>query len=54
MGTILAIGIIWWFISRSETPQTRRKQRRALGIVMLGSAAWFLASVFNADKHQKY
>jgi hypothetical protein len=50
----IALVIIWVICSRSETPETRRKQRRAMGAVTAGSILWFLESVFNADKHQKY
>jgi hypothetical protein len=54
MGTIIAIAILWVACGRCESAATRRKQRRALGAVTVGSALWVLESIFNAGKHQRY
>jgi ammonia channel protein AmtB len=54
MGTIIAIAILWVVCSRCETRDTRRKQRKVGMAVTAASALWFLESIFNADRHQRY
>ena len=53
MGTLIAIAILWWYISRSTPAATRRRERRVLGAAVFGSLLWLLDGVVNADKHLK-
>jgi low temperature requirement protein LtrA len=50
MGTLIAIGVVWFVLSRSEDPRTRQKQRKIGAAVTAASLLWFLDAVVNADR----